>query len=72
MPTKRDQTVEAIFSQLELLRELASNVGEANLAQRLRALFECELATYCGASCTPRWRWMNCRAKEGVPKANQR
>ncbi len=49
MPTKRDQTVEAIFSQLELLSELATTVGEANLAQRLRALFEHELATYCEA-----------------------
>ena len=44
--------MDAIFSQLELLSELANSVAETELAARLQSLLEIELNRYCDSKRT--------------------
>ncbi len=47
MPNKRDQAIETIFGQLELLSEMAVTVGDRDLAGDLKVLLEKALSRYC-------------------------
>ncbi len=47
MPTKRDQIAEAIFSQLEMLSEMAANADDQDLANDLKSFLSKVLCSYC-------------------------
>ena len=49
MPTKRDQTAQTIFSQLELLKEMAVSIDDNVLATELQTLLDRALSRYCEA-----------------------
>ncbi len=47
--SKKDRAMTAIFSQLEMLQELACDVEETELANDLSAVFANALVRYCHA-----------------------
>ncbi len=44
---KRDRVITVVFTQMEMLQELAASVGDAELADDLSIAFAKALARYC-------------------------
>ncbi len=44
---KRDRTMSVVFGQLEMLQEMATGLGDTQLASDLSAAFAGALARYC-------------------------